>query len=97
MSNKKRKYTDEFKAEALQLLRSSGRPVSQLERELGITQGLLSKWRRIDEVEKAGTGYQPKGESSEIAIKRLEREIAILRQEREILKKAVAIFSNPNK
>jgi transposase len=97
MSNKKRKYTDEFKAEALQLLRSSGRSVSDLERELGITQGLLSKWRRIDEVEKAGIGYQPKGESSEVAIKRLEREIAILRQEREILKKAVAIFSNPNK
>jgi len=97
MSNKKRKYSDEFKAEALQLLRSSGRSVSQLERELGITQGLLSKWRRIDEVEKAGTGYQPEGESSEGTIKRLERENAILRQEREILKKAVAIFSNPKK
>ena len=79
------------------MLRSSGRSVSELERELGITQGLLSKWRRIDEVEKAGTGYQPESESSESTIKRLERENAILRQEREILKKAVAIFSNPNK
>lgn len=97
MSNKKRKYTDEFKAEALQLLRSSGRSASQLERELGITQGLLSRWRRLEEIEKAGTGYEPSGESVEAKIKRLEREVSILRQEREILKKAVAIFSDPKK
>lgn len=97
MSNKKRKYTEEFKAEALQLLRSTNRSAKSIEEELGITQGLLSKWRRIDEYEKAGTGYQPEGESQEAKIKRLERENAILRQEREILKKAVAIFSGPKK
>lgn len=97
MSSKKRTYTDEFKAEALQLLRSSGRPASQLEQELGITQGLLSKWRRLEEIEKAGTGYEPVGERASETIKRLERENAILRQEREILKKAVAIFSAPKK
>jgi len=97
MSNKKRKYTEEFKAEALQLLRSTNRSAKSIEEELGITQGLLSKWRRIDEYEKAGTGYQPEGESQEAKIKRLERENAILRQEREILKKAVAIFSDPKK
>ena len=97
MSNKKRKYTDEFKAEALQLLRSSDRSASQLERELGITQGLLSRWRRVEEIELAGSGYEPAGESAAVKIKRLERENAILRQEREILKKAVAIFSDPKK
>jgi len=97
MSNQKRKYTDEFKSEALQLLRSSGRSASQLEKELGITQGLLSRWRRLDEMAKAGTGYQPEGENAEAKIKRLEREVLILHQEREILKKAVAIFSNPKK
>lgn len=97
MSNKKRKYSDEFKSEALQLLRSSGRPASQLEQELGITQGLLSKWRRIEEIQKAGTHYQPEGETLEARVSRLERENKILHQEREILKKAVAIFSNPNK
>jgi len=95
MSNKKRKYTDEFKAEALRLLRSTNRSAKSIEEELGITHGLLSKWRRIDEYEKAGTGYQPEGETPEAKIKRLERELSILRQEREILKKAVAIFSVP--
>ena len=97
MSNKKRKYSSEFKAEALQLLRSSGRSANSIEAELGITQGLLSKWRRIDEYEKAGTGYEPEGESLEAKVKRLERENSILRQEREILKKAVAIFSEPKR
>jgi len=97
MSNKKRKYTEEFKAEALQLLRSTNRSAKSIEEELGITQGLLSKWRRMDEYEKAGTGYEPVGETQEAKIKRLEREVSILRQEREILKKAVAIFSNPKK
>ena len=97
MSNRKRKYTDEFKAEALQLMRSTNRSAQSIEQELGITKGLLSKWRRLDEYEKAGTGYQPEGETTEAKIKRLEREVSILRQEREILKKAVAIFSDPKK
>lgn len=97
MSKQKRKYTGEFKAEALQLLRSSGRSASRIEEELGITKGILSKWRRNDEIEKAGSGYEPAGETQEAKIKRLERELAIVHQEREILKKAVAIFSNPKK
>jgi transposase-like protein len=39
-----RTYTEEFKLEALQLLASSGKSAGQLERELGITPGLLLKW-----------------------------------------------------
>ena len=45
-------------------------------------------------MKKPGPAYQPEGETPEAKIKRLEREVAILRQEREILKKAVAIFSD---
>ena len=40
-----RKYTEEFKLEALELLKSSGKSARQIERELGITPGLLVKWR----------------------------------------------------
>jgi transposase-like protein len=40
-----RTYTQEFKLEALQLLASSSKSAGQLERELGITPGLLLKWR----------------------------------------------------
>ena len=55
MSSKKKKYTVEFKAEALQPLISSDRTASIIEEELGITKGLLLRWRRQDEIEKAGT------------------------------------------
>ena len=58
MSDKKyRTYTDEFKREALELLKSSGKSAGQLERELGITPGMLLKWRDRYQVvaqEKAG-------------------------------------------
>ena len=40
-----RTYTAEFKREALELLKSSGKSAGQLERELGITRGVLLKWR----------------------------------------------------
>ena len=40
-----RKYAEEFKLEALELLKSSGKSAGQIERELGITPGLLVKWR----------------------------------------------------
>jgi transposase-like protein len=40
-----RKYAEEFKLEALELLKSSGKSAGQIERDLGITPGLLVKWR----------------------------------------------------
>ena len=40
-----REYTEEFKLEALELLKSSGKSAGQIERDLGITPGLLVKWR----------------------------------------------------
>ncbi len=45
MDRRYRTYTQEFKLEALELLKSSGKSAAQLERELGITKGLLLKWR----------------------------------------------------
>ncbi len=40
-----RKYTEEFKLEALEFLKSSGKISQQIERDLGVTPGLLVKWR----------------------------------------------------
>jgi transposase len=91
-----RRYTAQFKVEALELLKSSGKSASQVERELGITPGLLGKWRQPYRV---GNGPPPVSlEPSELAsaqaeIGRLKRELAVVSQERDILKKAVAIFS----
>ncbi len=93
MGNRKT-YSEEFKLEALRLLESSGRPVAQLERELGLSHGLLRNWRKRYQVSKDnGTLEGSEAEQLQAEIRRLQRENAILRQEREILKKAVQIFS----
>ena len=92
-----RKYTEEFKLEALRLLGSSGKPASQLERELGITDGMLLKWRERYQVGQSGEGQaslEPSDlEAAKREIKRLERELQEVAEEREILKKAMSIFS----
>ena len=98
MSDKKyRTYTDEFKREALELLKSSGKSAGQLERELGITSGMLLKWRDRYQVV-AQENQEPKLVLSDLEaanreIKRLQRELREIAEEREILKKVVNIFS----
>ena len=92
-----RKYTEEFKLEALRLLASSGKSASQLERELGITDGMLLKWKQRYQISGQGS-EKPSLEPSDLAaakreIRRLERELREVAEEREILKKAVNIFS----
>jgi transposase len=95
--NKYRTYTDEFKREALELLKSSGKNAGQIERELGITAGLLLKWRKRYQVVSA-ENQEPKLVPSDLEaakreIQRLQRELTEVAEEREILKKVVNIFS----
>ncbi len=92
-------YTDEFKQEALQLLKTSGKSAQQLERELGITQGMLVKWRDRYQLRETPVGevhLEPSDlEAAKREIRRLERELREVTEEREILKKVVSIFSKP--
>ena len=46
MTRQKRNYSPEFKREAIQLLQSNGKSATAIESELGITHGLLSRWKR---------------------------------------------------
>ncbi len=96
MKKSRRKYTREFKVEALRLLETSGKSAAQIERDLGIGVGNLYRWKRklAQDGQYAFPG-QGRLAPEEERIRQLERENAILRQERDILKKAVAIFSHP--
>jgi transposase len=95
-----RKYAQAFKLEALELLQRGDKSAGQIERELGITPGLLSKWRSRYQI------VAPQGQSSKIEpsdmeaakaeIRRLQRQLANVEEEREILKKALNIFSRKN-
>ena len=98
MTKTRRTYTREFKLEAVHLLETSGRSAAQLERELGIGSGCLSRWRQelAEERENAFPGHGRLAPDQE-RIRQLERENEILRQERDILKKAVAIFTHPSR
>jgi transposase len=95
-----RKYSQEFKLEALELLRRGDKSAGQIERELGITPGLLGKWRvRYQIIAKEGQAPQVGPSDMEAAkaeIRRLQRELANVQEEREILKKALNIFSRKN-
>ena len=94
MTRVQRQYSRDFKIEAVRLLETSGKSASQLERELGIGKGNLLRWKR--EFAADGEGAFP-GQGrltpEQERLRQLERENKILRQERDILKKAIAIFS----
>ena len=102
MVQARRQYTDEFKREAVALLASSGRPLLQIASELGISPSMLRNWRNRGEGRNAGSALRPipaaashSAPDSGSEISRLRRENDRLRMERDILKKAVAIFSEP--
>jgi transposase len=95
MGKRSRIYPREFKVEALQLLARGGKSAAELERELGITKGMLLKWRDRYRVDERRQSLEPSDlEAAQAEVRRLRRELEVTAQERDILKKAVAIFSH---
>ena len=96
MKKVRKQYEREFKMEAVQLLETSGKSASQIERNLGIGKGNLWRWKRkfAADGEDAFPGHGRLTPDQE-HLRQLERENEVLRQERDILKKAIAIFSRP--
>ena len=88
-------YTEEFKREAVQLAQTSGKPIAQIARELGISDSSIHQWRK----ELAEHGFQAfpgSGHQTDLEEenRRLKRELERTRQERDRLKKTVSIFSH---
>jgi transposase len=94
MNKRRRRYSAEFKEEALALYEASDKTLAEVEEELGISPGLLRRWRMrvlADGADAFPGNGRLKPEDEEL--RRLRRENEVLRQERDILKKAIAIFS----
>ena len=98
----KRRFTDEFKREAVALWETSGRPQTEIASELGLVPTMLRRWQRKQQEGSVppassaakppvSTMASPADQASEIA--RLRRELDRARMERDILKKAVGIFA----
>jgi transposase len=94
MGGERRKFTREFKREAVRLAESGDRPVTQVAENLGLDQSVLRRWikQHQDDPEQSFPGKGRLKDRDE-ELRRLERELARVREERDILKKAVAIFS----
>ena len=92
--SKKKQYSEEFKREAIRLQETSGKTVAALERELGLSHGLLRQWKKRFEVnEESNTLGLSEVEQLKLELRQVKRELEIVQQERDILKKTVRIFS----
>lgn len=96
MSKEKRKrrhFTPEYKCKVVELVRSSGKPIGQIARELDLTETAVRAWLKQADID---DGKGPKGAlttDEREELRRLRDEVRTLRMEREILKKATAFFA----
>ncbi len=92
MPRTRRRFTAEFRTEAVRLLEESGRSLQAVAEELGVHANQLRTWR--NERLAAGSAEalaRQKAEAAELA--RLRREVKRLERENEILKRAAAFFA----
>jgi transposase len=95
---KRKRYTEEYKREAVELILSDGYGTAEAARNLGINAGMLGRWKR--EREKHGEEAFPgigNMTAEQAELYRLKEENKRLRMEREILKKATAFFAGEMK
>jgi transposase len=90
------KYSPEFREQAVELVRATGKTVAEIARDLQINDTTLGNWCRADRTERGEpdtSGLLPLTAAERAELTRLRRENAKLKTEREILKKAAAFFA----
>ena len=90
--SKRRKYSAEFKREAVQLATMPDVSLRQVAKDLGINEGMLGRWKR--ELESQGSqAFIGQGHARDQELMRLRRELAKVKQERDFLAEAAAFFA----
>ena len=98
MKQVRRKFSQEFKQEAVQLVSKQGYTFAQASESLGIRENMLRRWEK-GFTQNGSSGISDKGkatETPEVEVRRLREENRRLRMEREILKKATVFFAKEN-
>ena len=91
-ASQRRKFTPEFRNEAVRLVLDTGRPIAQVARDIGVLEGTLGNWVGLYRAEHVGE--EPELSISERAeLAQLRRDNQTLKMEREFLKKAAAFFA----
>jgi len=92
MPEHRRKFSPQFKAEAVQMVIETGKPIAQVARDLGIRDGTLGNW--VNAYRRAhAESEEPLSPVERARVKEMEDEIRRLRMENEFLKKAAAFFA----
>ena len=84
-----KRYSNEFKAHAVEVVRVTGKTATEVAKDLGVSLAALCRWVGQAEKRKA----RPEGEAEQEELKRLRKEVETLRMERDFLKKAAAFFA----
>jgi transposase-like protein len=91
----RKKYTQAYKDEAVELVVSSGRPIAEIARDLGINEATLGGW--VSKAKESGkVKDKPLNTDERARLKELEEENRRLKMERDFLKKAAAWFASQN-
>ena len=96
MTKRRKKYTQEFKEEAVKLVVDHGYKITEAARNLDIHPNLLSRWKREYEGDTSGTENGSSSAALRAELNRLKKENKKLKLEREVLKKAAAFFAREN-
>ena len=90
MSEKRKKYDQEFREGAVQIVEETGKPIAQIARDLGVNEGTLGNWVNRARAAREGRGELSGDDYEEL--KRLRAENAELRMERDVLKRSVVLW-----
>ena len=94
--NSKKKFTEEFRREAIKLVTEQGYSQSEAGKSLGVNSKNISRWLKESQLKKYRPVIQTKQDVNE-ELNRLRKENHRLKLEREILKKAAAFFANESR
>ena len=93
MPEQRRKFSPQFRAEAVQMVIETGRPVAEVARDLGVNDGTLGNWVKAWRDANPEPGETALSPVERVRVSEMEAEVRRLRMENEFLKKAAAFFA----